>query len=133
MNNSSRAIVNEQGLGLISAIFVLSVLALIAAGMASLVANSANNHSQQLLSIRAQSAALSALNIEMVKMADSQSCLTEQRILKFTTPGLFDCTAQVGCSSVEYQQQHFIHLTSEGSCGAGADMAVRFEQKRILK
>jgi len=129
--NSSKA--SQAGLGLISAIFVISVLALIAAGMASMVASSAKSHTQQLLQARAQSAALSALDIELVRMAESPSCLSASSSIKFNTAGLYECSAAVNCSSVKIENQHFLHVTSEGSCGSGAEMAVKFEQKRILK
>jgi len=133
MNNFSSSRAKQKGLGLISAIFVISVLALIAAGMASMVASSAKKHTQQLLQSRAQSAALSALDIELVRMAKSPSCLSASTSIKFNTAGLYECSAEVNCSSVEIENKYFLHVTSEGTCGSGAEMAVKFEQKRILK
>ena len=133
MNSIHSSKVKQTGLGLISAIFVISVLALIAAGMASMVASSAKNHTQQLLQVRAQSAALSALDIELVRMAESPSCLSASSSIKFNTAGLYECSAEVNCSSVKIENKHFLHVTSEGTCGSGAEMAVKFEQKRILK
>jgi len=54
MNSRNSSKVNQTGLGLISAIFVISVLAFITAGMASMVASSAKSHTQQLLQVRAK-------------------------------------------------------------------------------
>ncbi len=124
---------SQQGLGLVSAIFVITVLALMAAGMAAIVANSAKTHSHEILSIRAQSAAQSGIEIQLAKIASSSSCQGAQTKYNFNTQGLYECSATLSCSSVAIQDQHFISLKSVGSCGSGQDRAVRFVEKRVLQ
>jgi len=134
MNKTSkRQTHNKQaGIGLVSAIFVISVLAIIAAGMASLVANSGKLHSQHLLAIRADNAAQSGLEIARTKMQHVNNlCRSEQQSYHFTTQGLFDCKAQVSCQSVEQDNQRFIALTSTGSCGTDLDSASRTSEQFI--
>lgn len=133
MNNAGGRVNRESGLGLVSAIFVISILAILAAGMASMVANSAREHSQQLLSIRAKSAALSALDIQRVKMAESGDCVSDVEEIQFATQGLYECVATISCSAVTYQKQSFIHLISQASCGSLLDLSTRSVQKRILR
>jgi MSHA biogenesis protein MshP len=123
----------QTGIGLVSAIFVISVLAIIAAGMASLVANSGKLHSQQILTIRANNAANSGLEIALTKLQQSNNfCQSEQQSYHFDTQGLYDCKAQISCRSVEQQNQRFIALTSVGSCGSALDSASRTSEQFIL-
>ncbi|EPJ43026.1 MAG: hypothetical protein OFPI_44900 [Osedax symbiont Rs2] len=138
MNNSIRvAALNspakQRGLGLISAIFVITVMALLASGVASLVANSANIHSWQMLSMRAQSAAASGLEIKLAALGDQPNCGTDSIQYSYNTPGLYQCSAAVSCSSVKHQNKIYITLDSRGSCGTGLETAEKTLQKRILK
>lgn len=123
----------EAGLGLISAIFVMTVLALLAAGMAGMVADSAKVHTQQLLSVRANSAALAGLEIHLVKMAKRTSCITDSTEVVFNTQGLYECRATVSCVSTSHKGKFFIEMSSEASCGSGMDQATSLVKKRILK
>jgi len=138
MNNAIGAAVlppssKQRGLGLISAIFVITVMALLASGVASLVANSANIHSWQMLSMRAQSAAASGLEIKLAALAEQRNCAAESTKYSYDTPGLYQCSAVVSCTSVKHQSKVFITLDSRGSCGVGLETAERTIQKRILK
>lgn len=127
----------QAGLGLVSAIFVITVLALLAAGMAALVANSANIHSQRMLSLRAHNAASSGLEISMSAMAADKLCkepqAEQQYEYLYDTQGLYQCSATVTCSQVRHQDQDYLTLTSLGSCGTGIDTASRLIEKRWIK
>ena len=123
----------QRGLGLISAIFVITVMALLAVGVASLVANSANIHSWKILSMRAQSAAQSGLQIKLAAIADSPDCTANSSEYIYNTAALYQCTAVVSCSSVKYQDKNYITLNSLGSCGVGLETAVKSVQKRMIK
>ena len=137
MNNSIRAAAlppsKQRGLGLISAIFVITVMALLASGVASLVANSANIHSWQMLSMRAQSAAASGLEIKLAALAEQPNCGIDSIQYPYDTAGLYQCSAVVSCSSVKHQSKIYITLDSRGSCGVGLETAEKSVQKRILK
>ncbi|NQZ32431.1 MAG: hypothetical protein HRU06_14265 [Oceanospirillaceae bacterium] len=133
MNNTTRSYGKETGLGLISAIFVITILALLAAGMAAMVSDSAKNHTAQLLSVRANSAALAALDIALVKMRKHPNCITERADIVFDTQGLYECIATVSCASTSHQGKFFIELSSAASCGSGMDQASSIVRKRILK
>jgi MSHA biogenesis protein MshP len=124
---------SQQGLGLISAIFVITLLALLAAGMAGITANAAKQHSQQILSIRAQSAAQSGIAIQNVYLTKQDSCPKEAMDYTFNTQGLFDCKASVSCSVVGYQNQRFITLSSQGTCGSGFDTASSIIEQRFIR
>lgn len=124
---------SQRGLGLVSAIFVITVLALIAAGIAGITANSARQHSQQILTIRAQSAAQSGLEIHSAHLQAKYPCSSAAVAYTFATQGLFDCRAKVSCSVVSLQAKHFITLESLGTCGSGFDLASRAVEKRWLR
>lgn len=124
---------SQQGLGLISAIFVITVLALLAAGMAGITASAAKQHSQQILSIRAQSAAQSGIAIQQVYLSKKNSCPKETFDYTYNTQGLFDCKARVSCSVVKHQNQQFITLSSRGTCGSGFDTASSIIEQRFIR
>lgn len=135
MNNLNRALTKSRqaGLGLISALFVITVLALLAAGMASLSVSSAQTHTQQILNIRAQSAANSALQIHQAKTAIKMQCSKEPVRYQFETKGLYDCHAMLSCENVDYQDRSYMTLTVNASCGTGIDSASTQLTKRLVK
>ncbi len=117
----------QAGLGLISALFVITVLALLAAGMASLSVSSAQTHTQQIINIRAQSAADSALQIyqaqTQIQTVNTVQCSEEPVKYQYDTAGLYDCAATVSCKSIPYQTNNYITLSVNASCGTGLDSA----------
>ncbi|MEH6445634.1 MAG: hypothetical protein V7784_17200 [Oceanospirillaceae bacterium] len=151
MNKRIKELNKQAGLGLISAIFVITVLALLAAGMSGMMANSGKLHSQQMLAVRATSAAQSALEIHQSKLRNSNKCSSDENSVastdinngaktntsstkySFDTAGLYDCFAQVSCSSTAYNNQIYLSLESLGSCGSDLDIAVKTVQKRIAR
>ncbi|MFT5707106.1 MAG: MSHA biogenesis protein MshP [Oceanospirillaceae bacterium] len=151
MNKRIKEINKQAGIGLISAIFVITVLALLAAGMSGILANSGKLHSQQILAVRATSAAQSALEIYQSKLSNDNKCSRQTNTVTstdinngaktntsntkytFDTPGLYDCFAQVSCSSTAYNNKIYMSLESLGSCGSDLDVAVKKLQKRIIQ
>jgi MSHA biogenesis protein MshP len=123
----------QLGLGLISALFVITVLALLAAGMASLSVSSAQTHTQQILNIRTQSAASSALQIYQAQTAKTMLCSTESVSYQYETEGLYDCRAELSCENVDYQGKSYITLKVDASCGTGIDSASTQLTERLIK
>ncbi len=123
---------HQTGLGLISALFVITVLALLAAGMASLSVSSAQTHTQQILNIRAHSAAHSAMQIYQAKTAAKMQCTKEPVHYKYETQGLYGCQASLSCENVDYQKSSYITLKVNASCGTGIDSASAQLTKRLV-
>jgi MSHA biogenesis protein MshP len=123
----------QTGLGLVSAIFVITVLALLAAGMAALVANSAKIHSQNILSVRAHNAAQSGLEITLSSMIANSRCEKTETEYQYDTQGLYQCSASITCQQVTHRTQDYFSVTSQGSCGSGIDTATKRIEKRWIK
>ncbi len=123
----------QAGLGLISALFVITVLALLAAGMASLSVSSAQTHTQQIINIRAQSAADSALQIYQAQTVNTVQCSEEPVKYQYDTAGLYDCAATVSCKSISYQTKNYITLSVNASCGTGLDSAGAQLTERFIR
>ncbi len=125
----------QAGLGLISALFVITVLALLAAGMASLNVSSAQTHTQQIINIRAQSAANSALQIyqAQTQTVNTVQCSEEPVKYQYDTAGLYDCAATVSCRSIPYQTNNYITLSVNASCGTGLDSAGAQLTERFIR
>lgn len=125
--------IKQRGLGLISALFVITVLALLAAGMASLMTSAAKLHSQQVITIRANSAASSALQIYQSTLANQQQCTTDTVTYQFNTPGLYECKARVKCTNLAFKNTHYLTLEATANCGVGLDSASAQLTERLLR
>lgn len=121
----------EQGLGLVSAIFVVTVLAVLAAGMAALVARSAERHTQQILNQRALDAARSGLQVQQAQQAMGQ-CVSKQTF-ELTAKGLRDCRLQLSCRGAPIQGGQLYLYESRASCGSGEHTALRQLEKRVQR
>lgn len=132
LNQTQRAN-RQQGLGLISALFVITVLALLAAGMASLNVSSAQTHSQQIVNIRANSAANSALEIYQTQFAKQNSCSAQAIDYQFNSRGLYECKALVSCTNTNHQGEQLITVQVDASCGQGFDSASASITQRLIK
>lgn len=121
----------EQGLGLVSAIFVITVLALLAAGMAALTMRSAERHTQQVLNQRALDAARSGLQVQQAQQALGQ-CVAEQ-VFALQALGLRDCELALRCTVTPLDAQRIYLLQSRASCGSAEYTALRQLERRVLR
>ena len=131
MSPEYSAIKNSRGFGLPAAIFVITILALVIAAMSAIIQRSAQSVSLQVESQRAFYAAESGVQLALnllfpVDGSSSRSCSVSPYYSEnFSAAGLNSCAVTVSCRSVFDGTQVYYILTSSGSCGSGADQAVR--------
>lgn len=125
----------QAGLGLPAAIFIITVLALIIAGMSAVQRWSAQSVILQVQSQRAFYSAESglqlALNLLLPPTGVARDCAVSPFYSHSFTPpvgevsGLDDCSVSVSCRSVVAGTETFYLLDSTGTCGSGAEQAQR--------
>ena len=126
----------QRGFGLPMALFVVTVLAIIIATMASMQGDAAASSSLQVQAHRAFYAAESgiegALNLLLPPDGSPGQACTVSPFFNptFTVTGLNGCSASVECSSVTVGGDDYYTLTSTGSCGSGLDAAQRVLEVR---
>lgn len=127
----------QGGAGLPVALFVITVLALLVAGMAQLQQSSGQSVSLQIQSQRAFFAAESGAQAGVAEVLAGGSCAALNSPKGFGAGGLNSCEAALSCSSVMadidgYSSPETVFtLTSTGRCGAGADQAQRVVEVRV--
>jgi len=129
---------SQQGLGLISAIFVITTLALLVAGMAALSQRGAEHSSLDTLAQRARTAAQASGQIHWVAhLATSnsehyQSCSGKPLSLDFSADTqLAGCSSETLCTSSETGRQ--LTLTVSAVCQSGKLQAADSQVFRALR
>ena len=124
----------ERGLGLVSAIFVITVLAVIIAGMARFFAVSQDVTVQEFLGARAITAAQAGVELELTCLENGFSGCTASAAVgslpsswdywpgpassaSFSMTGLKECRAQVFYYTVSSSEGSFWTIDSTGFCG----------------
>lgn len=133
----------QQGLGLVSAIFVITILAVIIAGMSRFFAFSQNVTVQEFLGARAITAAQTGIELELTCLQNSLTGCTASAAVgsdptswdywpgaastaTFNIEGLANCRAEVFYRSVSSSEGNFWTIDSTGICGGdGLDGASR--------
>lgn len=126
---------HQRGVTLISAIFVITIMAALAAGIARLLVANSEDFAEQIQLLHALHAAESGASFGMNQLfppldypsyGGTPSCpalplAPMQTVYEFTTPELANCTATVQCSlhaSITDTGTNYYSLTSTGTCGA---------------
>lgn len=135
--------VYESGLGLVSAIFVITILAVIIAGMSRFFVTSQSSTVQEFLGARAITAAQTGIELELTCLENSLSGCTASAAVgsapavfdywpgaastaTFNIGGLSQCRAEVFYRSVSSAIGNFWTIESTGICGGdGLDGASR--------
>jgi len=134
--NSSR---RQQGLGLVAAIFVITVMALIAVGLTQLTVTAQQSYATEIQSSRAFLAAQSGLELELNRLippADfpaGSACLSDSPLPSpaspyvFASAGLGGCSASVTCQSISAATASVLthRVQSIGRCGSEPDRVSR--------
>lgn len=116
----------QQGLGLASALFVITVMALLAVLITQLVRSNAEAIGEELNLMRSYFAAQSGieygLNQAFPPDGSASACpattgTTTLTPLDFTEPGLSVCSAEIECGTVRVTGKNYYTLTVTGSCG----------------
>jgi MSHA biogenesis protein MshP len=127
----------QKGLGLPAAIFVITVLAMIAIALSSLGENNAVSLGVNVNSQRAFFSAESGAQIGLTKVfppsGTGTSCSSSPTVVyngTFSANGLVSCSAIVSCVSDTAAGRKFYTFTSTGRCGSGIDGATRVIEVR---
>jgi len=131
------AIRYQQGIGLPIALFVITVLALLVAGMAQLQQATGDSISLQIQSQRAFHAVESGAQLAVAEVLDGGNCATVPASVDFGVGGLKECRANIQCSvtaplSIPGGGGNRIYtLVSSGECGSGDELAQREVEVRL--
>lgn len=122
--------IHQQGMGLISAIFVITLMAVIATGISRLVISNQQSHSQQILNLRAQLSAETALQKNLAELASGNLCEntnSQQQLAKAKS-----CLIQSKCTLIRLDGADQAKIVSQSICGSGRDMASHQIKKNVL-
>lgn len=126
LGKSSKSTGFERGIGLPAAIFVITLMSLIAAAVFSLVEQNAQTYAEEIDLARAFYAAESGAGFAMNTAfppedypgyagPDARCGITST--YTFVVDGLNQCTAEVACSTVTNSGNTYATIQSKGSCG----------------
>ncbi|MFQ2701634.1 MSHA biogenesis protein MshP [Aeromonas caviae] len=119
-----RRLVHQRGSAIMVALFVVVIMALLAAAMGRFLVDSGEKHGVEVRGVRALMAAQSGLEIALYRLYPSgqwqgQAC--SPLTFTFTEVGLAGCQASVSCTkltvSVAGATQTGYRFSSEGRCG----------------
>ncbi|NIV36491.1 MAG: hypothetical protein GWN58_45770 [Anaerolineae bacterium] len=115
---------HQSGAGLVMAIFLITVMALIVTTMAQLQQTTGEAEALDIQSTRAYYAAESGAQLAMTLQEEGEGCGFGSRTFDGFSNGLRDCKADVRCTDLNSQEKVF-RIQSHGQCGSGADLASR--------
>ncbi|HWK55078.1 MAG TPA: hypothetical protein VNR18_11955 [Hyphomicrobiales bacterium] len=129
MSRSKILRIEQAGIGLPAALFVITVMALVGVAISRLVALNAMDTTEELQLTRALYAAESGAGMALSALyppagypaygASPQGNLTcPVAEYEFTAAGLENCEARVVCNSTPHESVQYFTLTSTGRCGA---------------
>ncbi|AOY88873.1 hypothetical protein BKP64_12225 [Marinobacter salinus] len=126
----------QSGAGLPIALFIITVLSLLVAGMAQLQQASGESVSLQIQSQRAFFAAESGAQVGVRDVLEGGSCSALNSPISFSVPALSGCNASLACESVTANisgpgGNTVFSIASTGQCGSGMDQAVRVVEVRV--
>jgi MSHA biogenesis protein MshP len=116
----------QRGLGLPAAIFIITVLALIAAAVNLLVEQNAQTYAEEINLTRAFYAAESGAGIAMNTIyppeeypayGTTAECAAGPRTYELQIEGLLNCSVEVSCDLITHSGGSYATITSTGSCG----------------
>jgi len=117
---------HQSGIGLPAAIFVITLMAVIAVAVNQLLSQNAQTFEEELNLTRAFYAAESGAGFAMNTVfppdeysayATTAECVSIERDYNFTVAGLNQCSATVTCTSVMIGASNYATIRSEGTCG----------------
>lgn len=116
----------QYGIGLPAAIFVITLMSVIAAAIAQLVSQNAQTYSEELNLSRAFNAAESGAGFAMNTIfppedypdyANANKCPALATVYDFVDKGLTACSAVVSCTLVTIDGDSYATIVSKGECG----------------
>jgi len=127
MRPDIKSLKSQRGLGLVTVIFMITVGALLAAGMASMMTLGQQSVVQGFQSTRAMQAAESGIQLELSKLIHPQvggGCSGVDNAnfdYGFDAAGIRGCTASGTCEVTRIDGVDYTTITSVGRCGGDAD------------
>lgn len=129
--DSPRAMAPQGGSAIMVALFVIVIMALLAAAMGRFLVDSGEKNTVEVRGVRALMAAQSGLEIALYQLFPNRSgvdvfvaCANVAASRTFDEPGLQGCQVAVSCSEIQTQRDGetsiTYRLTSLGSCGTAA-------------
>ncbi|MEQ8315140.1 MAG: hypothetical protein RL839_06730 [Gammaproteobacteria bacterium] len=118
--------VSQRGIGLPAAIFVVTLMIAIAAGINQLLNQNAQTFEEEINLTRAFYAAESGAGIGMNTIyppeeypayGTTAECAAGPRVYNFISEGLNQCSASVTCTQVTISGTNYATVESTGSCG----------------
>jgi len=122
----------QRGLGLIGAIFVIVVVAILSTAMSQMLVTDSETQSYEILSLKAFLAAESGAQLGVNRVlppSGGGSCAA--RTFTFTDSPLRFCQAVVSCTTLTVSGDNYYTLTSNAQCQAGNYLTQRTVQVRI--
>ena len=115
----------QSGIGLPAAIFVITLMAVIAVAVNQLLSQNAQTFEEELNFTRAFYAAESGIGFAMNTIfppeeysayATTAECVATERVYNFTVAGLNQCSATVSCTPVTIGTVTYATIQSKGLC-----------------
>jgi MSHA biogenesis protein MshP len=122
----SKKFPHQSGIGLPAAIFVITLMAVIAVAVNQLLSQNAQTFEEELNLTRAFYAAESGAGFVMNTVfppeeysayATTAECIATERDYNFIVDGLNQCSAAVTCTPVTIGTTTYATIQSEGTCG----------------
>ncbi|MDH0027217.1 MSHA biogenesis protein MshP [Aeromonas caviae] len=115
----------QRGSAIMIALFVIVIMALLAAAMGRFLVDSGEKHGVEVRGVRALMAAQSGLEIALYRLYPNDEWTAQRCDASTTTafalPGLADCEAEVSCQQITVSAaggtQTGYRFRSEGRCG----------------
>ncbi len=110
----------QAGIGLPVAIFIITIMSLIAAAVNQIGTTSSYSYSQNLLSSRAFYAAESGAQLRTQSILSTTPCSCDSDVTyTFTVTGLNLCSAETICTQFDANSETFCTIESIGRCDSG--------------
>lgn len=127
-NLHTHNILRQKGFSLPVAIFIIIIMALLAAAAVNILNKGLAGVSQEVLSTRAfysaESGAQHVLSALFPLNGGAANCAANSS-LTFNTTGLNNCSASMTCAATTIGTETFYTITSSGICNTGSTQAVR--------
>jgi len=126
--NSAQRMRHQQGFSLPAAIFILVIMALLAAAVVSIFDKGVKGVTQEILSTRAFFSAESGAQYvlgQLFSLSGAAANCAASSSLNYSANGFAGCTSVMTCNSTTIGSQVYYSINSTGICSTGSDRAVR--------
>lgn len=132
MSTTHHNIKRQSGVSIVTAIFLVVVLALMGAGMVSLLTTSQQSISQEITSAKAYMAGRSCLQWGMYQAVyDADPWVSSPHTLTFNNSGLVNTRCETGFTVINNDSKTFFNITTTASFGSAVDLEFSQRQMRL--